>query len=90
MWRRFVEFESQIGDLPSINKVEKRRLAVHQSFKDFEGKESSLLVERYQYLDLFPCSVQELRCLGYKVSTYLDYEVDELLVRSPGQIKADW
>ncbi|XP_067946959.1 cleavage stimulation factor subunit 3-like isoform X2 [Watersipora subatra] len=66
VWRRFVEFESQIGDLPSINKVEKRRLAVHQGLKDFEGREASLLVERYQYLDLLPCSVPELRCLGFK------------------------
>ena len=62
-----MEFESQIGDLPSINKVEKRRLAVHHTLKDLEGKESSLLVERYKYYDLYPCSAQELRCLGYKV-----------------------
>lgn len=62
-----MEFETQIGDLPSINKVEKRRLAVHQSLKDFDGKESGLLVDRYKYLDLYPASIQELRCLGYKV-----------------------
>jgi cleavage stimulation factor subunit 3 len=28
IWNRFLEFESNIGDLPSILKVEKRRSAV--------------------------------------------------------------
>ena len=41
--------------------------------KENEGKESGLLVERYKYLDLYPCSVQELRCLGYKVCIIVLY-----------------
>ena len=49
--------------------------------KENEGKESGLLVERYKYLDLYPCSVQELRCLGYKVFVLLLYIIVLLLNR---------
>lgn len=66
-----MEFESQIGDLPSITKVEKRRLAVQQQLKDSEGREASLLVDRYKFMDLLPGSGSELRCIGYKVTCHL-------------------
>jgi cleavage stimulation factor subunit 3 len=65
IWNRFLEFESNIGDLTSIVKVEKRRLAVLQGIKQFEGKETAQLVDRYKFLDLYPCSPSELRSVGY-------------------------
>ena len=42
-------------------------------FKDFEDKETALLIDRYKYIDLYPCSQTELRSLGYKVNTELKY-----------------
>ena len=42
----------------------------HEMFyflQDFEERETALLIDRYKYLDLFPCSQTELRSLGYKV-----------------------
>ena len=30
-------------------------------------KETSLLVDRYKYLDLYPCTAQELRAMDYQV-----------------------
>ena len=30
-------------------------------------KETSLLVDRYKYLDLYPCTNQELRAMDYQV-----------------------
>ena len=64
VWNQFLEFESNVGDLASILKVEKRRAQVeaHQ----FEGKETAALIDRYKYIDLYPCSSVELRALGYK------------------------
>ncbi|TRY53602.1 hypothetical protein DNTS_014981 [Danionella cerebrum] len=64
IWSRFLAFESNIGDLASILKVERRRFL---AFKDeYEGKETALLVDRYKFMDLYPCSPSELKALGYK------------------------
>lgn len=64
IWNKFVEFEVNIGDLSSIIKVEKRRAQVFAS--EFEGKETALLIDRYKYLDLYPCQPSELKALGHK------------------------
>uniref|UniRef100_A0A7N6BST5 Cleavage stimulation factor subunit 3 n=1 Tax=Anabas testudineus TaxID=64144 RepID=A0A7N6BST5_ANATE len=65
IWARFLAFESNIGDLASILKVERRRFT---AFKDeYEGKETALLVDRYKFMDLYPCSTSELKALGYKL-----------------------
>ena len=36
-------------------------------FQEVEGKETALLIDRYRYYDLLPCSTTELKSLGYKV-----------------------
>ncbi|CAF2143536.1 unnamed protein product [Rotaria magnacalcarata] len=66
IWHEFLRFESQVGDLPSIKKVEKRRLALHVELNELEGRETLLLVDRYKFLNLLPCSNDELKLLGYK------------------------
>ncbi|XP_017952817.1 cleavage stimulation factor subunit 3-like isoform X1 [Xenopus tropicalis] len=64
IWARFLALESNIGDVASILKVGKRR---HTAFKEgYEGKETALLVDRYTFMDLYPCSTSELKALGYK------------------------
>ncbi|KAM7350354.1 cleavage stimulation factor subunit su(f) [Cochliomyia hominivorax] len=65
VWNRFLEFESNIGDLSSIVKVERRRSAVLENLKEYEGKETAQLVDRYKFLDLYPCTTIELRSIGY-------------------------
>jgi len=71
IWNRFLEFESSIGDLSSVVKVEKRRNAVLDKLKELEGKETALLIDRYKFGSLFPCSSADLKALGY-------YEVAEM------------
>ncbi|KAH1011580.1 hypothetical protein HUJ04_000919 [Dendroctonus ponderosae] len=65
IWNKFLEFECNIGDLQSIVKVERRRAEVLSKIKEFEGKETAQLVDRYRFLDLFPCTPQELKSIGY-------------------------
>lgn len=77
IWNRFLEFESNIGDLASIVKVEKRRSSVLEKIKEFEGKETAQLVDRYKFIDLYPCSPIELRSIGY-------IEVSNLGRNNPG------
>ncbi|MGH0154910.1 UNVERIFIED_CONTAM: hypothetical protein FKN15_037551 [Acipenser sinensis] len=67
IWARFLAFESNIGDLASILKVERRRFTAFK--EEYEGKETALLVDRYKFMDLYPCSSSELKALGYKVCT---------------------
>lgn len=33
--------------------------------KEFEGKETAQLVDRYKFLDLYPCTTTELKSIGY-------------------------
>ncbi|KAL7036048.1 hypothetical protein ACKWTF_008672 [Chironomus riparius] len=65
IWNKFLEFESNIGDLSSIVKVERRRSAVLENLKEYEGKETAQLIDRYKFLDLFPCTQPELKSVGY-------------------------
>jgi cleavage stimulation factor subunit 3 len=66
IWNKFLEFETNVGDLFGIKKVEKRRcLAL-----DFSDKMMSFptarLIDRYKYIDLYPCSSEELMSMGYE------------------------
>ncbi|KAL3882786.1 hypothetical protein ACJMK2_029149 [Sinanodonta woodiana] len=65
IWSRFLAFESEVGDLASILKVEKRRAQAIEKVQEFEGKDTALLIDRYKYTDLYPCSQIELKVLGY-------------------------
>lgn len=61
-----MEFESQVGDLTSILKVDNRR---REALKEqFEDKQALLLVDRYRFLNLAPCTSEQLRYMGYSVS----------------------
>lgn len=62
--------------MASILKVEKRRFTAFK--EEYEGKETALLVDRYKFMDLYPCSASELKALGYKVRrTFPVYEPGE-------------
>ncbi|XP_039254764.1 cleavage stimulation factor subunit 3-like isoform X1 [Styela clava] len=66
IWDEYLEFECNVGDLSSMLKVEKRRLEAFK--KEYDGKTTCLLVDRYRFLDLFPCTPEELKSIGYKDS----------------------
>ena len=36
--------------------------------QEFEDKDTALLIDRYKYLDLYPCTTSELKAVGYFVS----------------------
>lgn len=64
IWNAFLQFESSIGDLSSINKVEKRRTAALDKILP-KCTETSWAVDRYKFQDLYPCSIIELKSLKY-------------------------
>ncbi|XP_005107016.1 cleavage stimulation factor subunit 3 [Aplysia californica] len=65
IWSKFLSFESQVGDLASIIKVEKRRTSTIEKIQEFNEKETALLIDRYKFLGLLPCADNELRAIGY-------------------------
>jgi cleavage stimulation factor subunit 3 len=36
-----------------------------ENLKEYEGKETAQLIDRYKFLDLFPCTQPELKSVGY-------------------------
>lgn len=36
-----------------------------ENLKEYEGKETAQLIDRYKFLDLFPCTHPELKSVGY-------------------------
>lgn len=65
IWNSFLEFESNIGDLSSIIKVEKRRAQALEKVLSC-CTDTSWVVDRYKFQDLVPCSLPELRSIGYE------------------------
>nr|CAG4640671.1 EOG090X026K [Eulimnadia texana] len=65
IWNKFLEFESSIGDLSSVLKVEKRRNAILERVKELDSYETALIIDRYRFGNLYPCSPADLRALGY-------------------------
>lgn len=66
IWDRYLEFESHVGDLSSILKVDQRRReALKEQCREMQ---TLLLIDRYKFLDLVPCTNDQLRLMGYSVS----------------------
>jgi len=69
IWNKFLEFESNIGDLASIVKVEKRRSTVLEESGMVVGDSKCntwQVIDRYRFLSLLPCTPDELRAIGYQ------------------------
>ncbi|CAF1033907.1 unnamed protein product [Brachionus calyciflorus] len=69
IWSEFLKFECAVGDLASILKVDKKRLKVFESIQNnplSDVTQSSLMIDRYKYLDLLPSNSNELKSMGYK------------------------
>uniref|UniRef100_A0A914E9A4 Suppressor of forked domain-containing protein n=1 Tax=Acrobeloides nanus TaxID=290746 RepID=A0A914E9A4_9BILA len=66
LWDRYLEFESQVGDLTSILKVDQRR---REALKPYYGdKQALLLIDRYKFGNLVPCTQEQLKFMGYNKS----------------------
>ena len=65
IWNKFLEFESNIGDLASVVKVEKRRATVLEDCGLSLGKPTVQVVDRYRFMTLLPLGTEELRSIGY-------------------------
>lgn len=83
IWNTFLQFESTVGDIGAIKKVEKRRLHALELSEKLPSP-ISLLIDRYKYNDLLPCTRDELLSIGYE---YTDLSADTFINR--GNVTGD-
>lgn len=50
-------------------------MALLLQVQEFEDKDTALLIDRYKYLDLYPCTTSELKAVGYFVSLPFTYHL---------------
>ena len=62
----YLAFESRVGDLAAVAKIEKRRREI-AAREMGASVQTLLLIDRYKYLDLMPCASEALTMIGYKV-----------------------
>ncbi|XP_062507922.1 cleavage stimulation factor subunit 3-like isoform X2 [Corticium candelabrum] len=62
--KKFLEFETNVGDLASVLKVEKRRSSFSAK-EELRDQEAINLVDRYKYMGLWPCKDIELRSMSH-------------------------
>lgn len=67
IWEKFVEFESTVGDLATLIKVERRRSLTIKT-EETRSRDTVMLVDRYKFLDLLPCTDVELKLIGHPAS----------------------
>ena len=72
IWNKFLEFETNVGDLPGIKKVEKRRSQAFDLADTLKSCPTARLIDRYRFNDLFPCSRDELTSMGYEYPDLFD------------------
>jgi cleavage stimulation factor subunit 3 len=66
IWSEFLRFECAVGDLASIQKVDKKRQKIYEQINPQEASQNTTFIDRYRYLDLLPSSMSELKAMGYK------------------------
>lgn len=66
LWTEWLEFESNVGDLNSIESVEHKRKAAFYSESGLDERQTLLLfIDKYKFMNMYPISDLELKTLGY-------------------------
>lgn len=60
-----------MGDIESIWKVIEKRQQL-DGMAMSEERQAGMLIDRFKFMDLYPCSIEDLRALGYHVPASLD------------------
>jgi cleavage stimulation factor subunit 3 len=79
---KFLEFETNVGDLASVLKVEKRKHSVVQ--EELRDQEAVGLVNRYKYKGLWPCTDMELKSMCHPEF------IHNLTISGPGGSLIPW
>ena len=73
MWQEWLQFEGNVGKINNIwNVIEKRQL--QQGIPISDEKQALIVIDRYKFMDLYPCNLDELKTLGYQAPV-VSYDV---------------
>ena len=84
IWNKFLEFETNVGDLPGIKKVEKRRALAFDLADTLKSCPTARMIDKYRFNDLLPCGRDELTSMGYEYSGLLDTQSKTAASNSTG------
>lgn len=70
IWADWLQFESNSGNLNTIMKVIELRNQTYEELNQLEDRQTSLIIDRYKFLNLYPCSLNELKLIGYNESCF--------------------
>jgi cleavage stimulation factor subunit 3 len=62
------DLENSIGDIKKIWQVVEKRQE-QEGFALSEELQALLLIDRFKFMDLYPCTNEELNTLGYRITT---------------------
>ena len=66
MWDRYLDLETRVGNAASLHKVDRaRRKALNEVYED---RQALFLVDRFKFMNLWPCDSEQLKLMGYGVS----------------------
>jgi len=66
LWTEYLKYECDIGTIEEIHEVEKKRQKLFEEMGQYEGRETTLLIDRYKFGNMLPCDAAELKSMGYK------------------------
>ena len=84
IWNKFLEFETNVGDLAGIRKVYTRRAQAFDTSETLTSCPSARMIDRYRFKDLLPCSQDELSSMGYEYSNSSDSQNKTTAANSNG------
>ncbi len=68
MWSEWLQLEQNLGDCKNIQKVEEKRAELFEDIGQLEERQTHFLVDKYKFMNIYPCNSFELKALGYKDS----------------------
>lgn len=84
LWLSWLEFEHTVGTTEQILHAEQKRNEKY-SKAEYEERQTTLLVERYRFMNMYPVNALELKALGYKDSNNNPASTAGVLPSLPGQ-----
>uniref|UniRef100_A0AC34R5A3 Suppressor of forked domain-containing protein n=1 Tax=Panagrolaimus sp. JU765 TaxID=591449 RepID=A0AC34R5A3_9BILA len=63
MWDRYLDLETRVGNAASLHKIDMaRRRALNDVYED---RQALFLVDRFKFMNLWPCDSEQLKLMGY-------------------------
>lgn len=66
IWSEWLKYESDVGDINAIINVEEKRDKLYIAPHELDERATLFLIDRFKFMNLYPCSSEELKAIGYQ------------------------